>query len=96
MADRGFTLGRSISVIAPGAACVLTLVEEIEEQGERKGFCGQSEEGDAQLWKSAGLQGGVSAVEQMSQSLLLGKVEAVGWVEIELLCISSLCCHVGR
>lgn len=79
MADRGFTLGRSISVIAPGAACVLTLVEEMEEQGERKGFCGQSEEGDAQLWKSAGLQGGVSAVEQMSQSQRLRVLFTPAW-----------------
>lgn len=57
----------------------MTLVEEMEEQGERKGFCGQSEEGDAQLWKSAGLQGGVSAVEQMSQSQRLRVLFTPAW-----------------
>lgn len=68
MADRGFTLGRSISVIAPGAACVLTPVEEMEERGKRKDFSAWIQEGDTQLWKSAGPPGGVSAMEQMSQS----------------------------
>lgn len=49
------------------SSSVLTPVKEMEE-GKRKHFCLQFEEGDTQLWKSAGLLGGVSTMEQMSQS----------------------------
>lgn len=68
----------------------MTPVKEMEGK-KRKHFGLQFEEGDAQLWKSAGLRGGVSAMEQMSQSqrlrvqshlpflfLFLGQVVDVG------------------
>lgn len=57
----------------------MTPVKEMKE-GKRKHFCLQFEEGDAQLWKSAGPQGGVSAMEQMSQSQRL-RVQSQGQVE---------------
>lgn len=49
------------------SSSVLTPVKGMEEE-KRTHFCLQFEEGDAQLWKSAGLPGGVSAMVQMSQS----------------------------
>lgn len=49
------------------SSSLLTPVEEMEE-GKREPSCLQVEEGDAHLWKSAGLQGEVSAMKQMSQS----------------------------
>lgn len=70
----------------------MTPVKEMEE-GKREQSSLLFKEGDAHLWKSAGLQGGVSAMEQMSQSqrlmvqshlplfsifFIVGQVEDVG------------------